>query len=207
MHEKPDVSRCLADYRINMKEDLSALWKIWVPATVVNFAFMPLYGRIPFVACVSLLWTCILSTMRGGDVTHGEDMAGGAVTGATLTMLEESVNVLFTSPVDLDRNKHHLMLTASGHDKQGWVAMVSRAVADAGGNITHSRMVRLGSEFIVLMHVSVKPEEVKQLISKVKRDPHLKPLNVQFNSISRRKTGTYQEAVMGVHLRCVGADK
>lgn len=207
MYDNPDVSRCLADYRINMKEDLAALWKIWVPATMFNFAFMPMYARIPFVACVSLLWTMILSAMRGGDVAHGEDIAGGAVTGATLTMMEESVHVLFTSPVELDRDMQHLMLTAAGHDKKGWVAMVSRAVADAGGNVTHSRMVRLGSEFIILMHVSVDPAKYQALVSQIKKDPHLKPLNIQCNSISRRMTGTYQAAVMGVHLRCVGADK
>ena len=207
MHDKPDIVRCLTDYRKNMWEDLQALWKIWVPATMINFAFMPMYARIPFVACVSLLWTAILSAMRGGDIAHGEEMAGGAVTGATLTMMEEGLDVLFTSPIELDRHKSHIMITASGQDKPGWVAQLSRAVSDAGGNVTHSRMVRLGSEFIILMHVSVEPSEHRNLLKKVKRDPHLRPLNVQCNTISRRKTGTYQEAVMGVRVRCVGADK
>lgn len=168
---------------------------------------MPMYARIPFVACVSLLWTCILSAMRGGDIAHGEEIAGGAVTGATLTMMEEGLDVLFTSPIELDRHKSHVMITASGRDKPGWVALLSRAVSDAGGNVTHSRMVRLGSEFIILMHVSVDPSEHRSLLKQVQRDPHLRPLNIRCNTISRRKTGTYQEAVMGVRVRCVGADK
>jgi hypothetical protein len=28
------------EYRKNMQEDLAALWKVWVPATLLNFAFM-----------------------------------------------------------------------------------------------------------------------------------------------------------------------
>lgn len=59
MSEKPDFGKVIADYRKNMKEDLLALWKIWVPATAVNFAFMPMHLRIPFVAGVSLLWTMV----------------------------------------------------------------------------------------------------------------------------------------------------
>lgn len=59
MAEKPDFGKVIADYRRNMKEDLFALWKIWVPATALNFAFMPMHLRIPFVAGVSLLWTAV----------------------------------------------------------------------------------------------------------------------------------------------------
>jgi predicted amino acid-binding ACT domain protein len=211
MKNEPDLRRCLADYRRNMSEDLHALWKIWVPATAFNFAFMPMYARIPFVACVSLLWTCILSTMRGGDLGHAEDMIGGAVTGATLHMMEEdlllSTEYLFTEPVNLEPGKNHIVITASGRDKPGWVALLSRAVTDAGGSVTESRMVRLGDEFIILMHVSVLPEEQKNLLRKVRKTDSLKPLNVKCTSISRRKTGSYQAPLSGVRIRCVGADK
>ena len=166
-----------------------------------------MWGRIPFVAATSLLWTCILSAMRGGDVTHGQDMAGGAVTGATLTMMEEGLDALFASPVELERDLNHIMVTASGRDKLGWVASLSRAVAEGGGNITHSKMVRLGNEFIVLMHTSVKPENKKALMKQLNGHPELKGLNVRGTTITRRQTGTYAAAVMGVHLRCVGVDK
>lgn len=40
MAEKPDLLRCLSTYRENMKEDLTALWKVWVPSTFVNFVSM-----------------------------------------------------------------------------------------------------------------------------------------------------------------------
>ena len=125
--QRPDFVRCMQEYRNNMMEDLTALWKIWVPATLINFAFMPMHLRIPFTAGVSLLWTCILSTMRGGDIEHAIDMVGGAITGATLHMMEEelynstSSNYLFTEPIELASDKHHFVITASGRDRPGWV--------------------------------------------------------------------------------------
>jgi len=209
MHEKPDLSRAIAEYRINMKEDLLALWKVWVPATIINFAFMPMYARIPFVAGVSLLWTMILSAMRGGDVTHSEEMAGGAVTGATLTYMQEGISSLFgTSPVELiDRDMNHLVLTASGLDKPGWVALLTRTIADQGGNVTHSKMVRMGQEFIIQMHVSVHPSEYYDLLKQLKRNKELKGLNLRWNTINRRSTGSYEPPKMGLRVRCVGADK
>jgi predicted amino acid-binding ACT domain protein len=208
MQKNPDLSRCLAEYRTNMREDLLALWKIWVPATAVNFAFMPMYARIPFVACTSLLWTCVLSAMRGGDLAHGEELAGGAVTGATLHIMEEGLHDrLFTETVKLEPNKDHIVLTASGRDKPGWVALLSRTIAEAGGNITQSKMVRLGDEFIILMHVSCASKEQNNLVRKIRSTESLKPLNIKCNTISRRKTGTYQEPLSGVHIRCVGADQ
>ena len=207
MHEKPDLNRCLKEYRMNMKEDLHALWKIWVPATLINFAFMPMYARIPFVAGVSLLWSAVLSAMRGGDVAHGEEMAGGAVTGATLHMMEEVLDVLFTSPIELDRTKQHVVITASGHDKSGWVALVSRAIAEAGGSITYSRMVRMGAEFIVLMHVAVAPEEHQKLLKHLRKNPRLDGLHVSCKSVQRRFTGTFDRPVMGIQVRCVGVDR
>lgn len=207
MSPNPDLSRALNDYKRNMKEDLAALWKVWVPATLVNFSFMPMHMRIPFVAGVSLMWTCILSTMRGGDVAHGEDMAGGAVTGATLTYMTEGLGTLFTQPLELDRDMSHMMITASGHDKPGWVAVLSRAVAKEGGNVTHSRMVRLGQEFIIQMHVSVKPQDHRKFVNALKKNQVLKPLQIQCNTIKRRHTGTYEAPVLGVRIRCVGVDR
>ena len=208
MHpENPDLLKALTDYKNNMKEDLLALWKVWVPGTIINFAFMPMYARIPFVAGISLLWTCILSTMRGGDVAHGEDMAGGAVTGATLTIMKEGFGELFTQPLELDRDRSHIVLTASGHDKAGWVAQLSRAVADAGGNVTHSKMARLGQEFIIQMHIAVPPEEQRQLLNTLKRSKTLKPLNINTRTIMRRNTGTFDAPLAGIRVRCVGADK
>jgi predicted amino acid-binding ACT domain protein len=166
-----------------------------------------MYARVPFAAGISLLWTCILSAMRGGDISHGEDMAGGAITGATLVMLEEGFSSLFTSPIELARDKTHVMITATGHDKPGWVALLSRAVANANGNVTHSKMVRLGEEFIIQMHVAVEPHEHKQMIKELNANKSLKGLGISATTISRRKTGSYDTPVMGVRVKCVGADK
>ena len=51
----------------NFWGDLDALWRVWVPATTLNFAFSPMWLRIPVVASTSLVWTMILSSMRGGE--------------------------------------------------------------------------------------------------------------------------------------------
>ena len=211
--QRPNFVRCMQEYRNNMMEDLSALWKIWVPATLINFAFMPMHLRIPFTAGVSLLWTCILSTMRGGDIEHAVDMVGGAVTGATLHMIEEDLyhstsgNFLFTEPIDLASDKHHIVITASGRDRPGWVALLSRAVTDGGGSVTESRMVRLGDEFIIVMHVAVPFEQHKSMQSKIRNTKSLKPLNIKCTSIARRKTGTFQAPMSGVRIRCIGSDR
>lgn len=63
MADKPDFGKVIADYKQNMKEDLLALWKIWLPATLFNFAFMPMHLRIPFAAGVSLLWTGVSASL------------------------------------------------------------------------------------------------------------------------------------------------
>jgi hypothetical protein len=62
-----------------------------------------------------MVWTMILSSMRGGDVSHGEDMAGGAVTGATYTIMEEGLGEMFTRPVELARDRvYHCHARGSG---------------------------------------------------------------------------------------------
>ena len=146
--------------------------------------------------------------MRGGDLAHGDDMAGGAVTGATLVMMKEGLGSILTSPAgDLDRDKSHVVLTASGRDRTGLVAALSRAVANEGGNVTHSKMVRLGNEFIIQMHVSVPPEKTRQLLKSLKRNQNLKGLDIRSNAIARRGTGSFDAPQMSFHIRCVGADK
>jgi predicted amino acid-binding ACT domain protein len=207
MADKPDIGKCLANYRENMPEDLRALWKIWVPAMIINFSFMPMYARIPFAAGVSLLWTMVLSAMRGGDMVHGEELVGGAVTGATLKVMEEGFVEFFHSPVDLDRNMNHICISASGPDKVGWVALVAAEVAKDGGNVTHAKMMRLGNEFIVLMHVSVKPEQQYALIKNLKCNTELKPLNIRTTNLTRRMTGKYEKAVHGLKIHCIGEDR
>jgi len=202
---KPDIARVLSDYRENMKEDLLALWKIWVPATLFNFAFMPMHLRIPFVAGVSLLWTCVLSAMRGGDVVHGQDMAGGAVTGSTYQILLEGLDAFNMTPVEIDPNMDHMNLSAAGKQRPGLVAMLARHVADHGGNVTHSKMVRLGEEFIIQMHVAIPKEQLKKFRGSLK-DRKLTELDIQATALTRRPTHK-TTAVLGMRIHCVGEDR
>ena len=92
--------------------------------------FMPMYARIPWVAGTSLLWTCILSAMRGGDVTHNQDIEAPFPTGSTLTLFEEGLDDMFASPVDLDKSLAHVCISGAGPDKIGHVAKIARTVAD-----------------------------------------------------------------------------
>ena len=52
-------------YRKNFKEDVTAILKVWVPAQLFNFAFSPMWLRVPFVAFVSAFWTAYVSITRG----------------------------------------------------------------------------------------------------------------------------------------------
>lgn len=52
-------------YKQNWRKDVVDIWKVWVPAQLFNFAFSPLWFRVPYVATVSVLWTSIVSFTRG----------------------------------------------------------------------------------------------------------------------------------------------
>jgi len=207
MSDKPSLSNALSHYKENMREDMLALWKIWVPSTFINFAFMPMWGRIPWVAGTSFIWTMILSLMRGGAVSEGDELTGGETTGKAFHLFKDSLNDFMACPVDLDPSKAHMCISASGPDKAGWVPIVARTIADYGGNVTHSRMVRLGKDFTILMHVSVYPQDRKNLISGLNNSKDLKDLNLRVSSLTRRQTGMYVPPAYGLKIHCVGADK
>jgi len=207
MSDEPNLKRCLDTYRENMTEDLSALWKVWVPSTFVNFAFMPMWARVPWVAGTSLLWTCILSTMRGGDVSHKGDIEAPFPTGSTLTLVKEGLDEMFASPVDLDRSLAHVCISGAGPDRIGHVAKMARTVADAGGNVTHSKMIRLGQEFTTLMHVGIEPEKRGDLIKSLRDSKDLKLLNIRASSLTRRQTGYYKSSIVGLKIHVIGPDR
>jgi len=206
---KPDITKVLTDYRKNMKEDLFALWKIWVPATLVNFAFMPMHMRIPFAAGVSLLWTCVLSVMRGGDKIHGDDIVGGGVTKASYNIFMEGLDAFNTTPVEMDRNLDHMSISAAGKDRPGIVAQLASHVASQGGNVTHSKMVRLGQEFIIQMHVAVPKEESSSFFQSLESINLKKQmeLDIQATRLNRRNSSHEKMAVMGMAIHCVGDDR
>ena len=220
----PNLPRVLQDYRQNMHEDLVALWKIWVPATVINFAFMPMHLRIPFAAGISMVWTCVLSAMRGGDISHGEEIAGGAITRATYELFKEGLDEQFnTTPVDILENDSttkntfdHVSLSATGKDKPGIVAALTSHVATLGGNVTHSKMVRLGDTFIVQMHVAIpKGHESKTFRTSLNQNcrpgsvPYhcLEGLDIKATQLARRNTEQQTKAVFGMKIHCVGKDR
>ena len=57
----------------NFSTDVPAILKIWVPAQIINFGFSPLWFRVPFVACVSFVWTCYVSFLRGKFDSDSDD--------------------------------------------------------------------------------------------------------------------------------------
>lgn len=63
--EDKSASYALNKYKAEIWDSVKALWTIWVPAQIINFAFVPRHLRIPYVAGVSFLWTVVLSVMQG----------------------------------------------------------------------------------------------------------------------------------------------
>ena len=155
----------LRKYRENVTEDLAALWKLWLPTTVINFSFLPMWGRIPWVATTSLVWTCILSYMRGSmdddvaDAALAEDMTGNIGRAIERTLIwRESQQAAF-----YDERKMHLLLSANGPDRIGYISTLSAAVANASANVIDARMVKLGGDFSIMMLVTVEPDDAARL--------------------------------------------
>jgi len=144
--------------------------------------------------------------MRGGDVVHGVDMAGGEVTQATYQIFMDGLDAFNSTPVEMDRNLDHVSISAAGKDRPGMVAQLASHVASHGGNVTHSKMVRLGEEFIIQMHVAV-PKDESKLFSKSLKSSKLKELDIQATQLNRRKTSHETRAVMGMKIHCVGDDR
>jgi len=73
--EGGNVKEGLAKYKLHYKEDVIAIWKLWIPAQLFNFAFSPMWLRVPFVAFVSAFWTSYISITRGApeSVSREED--------------------------------------------------------------------------------------------------------------------------------------
>jgi hypothetical protein len=60
-----------AKYRMNMSEDLKAMWSLWVPGDVFIYA-IPVWMRLPANHVLSLFWTMILSYFRGDAIEDAE---------------------------------------------------------------------------------------------------------------------------------------
>ena len=59
---------------------------------------------------------------------------------------------------------HSLIISAVGSDRPGIVSELSGAITSHGGNIEKSRMTRLGSDFTIIMLVTVDPKWEESLV-------------------------------------------
>ena len=59
------LNDAVVTYKKNISNDVVAMCRVWVPVQMVNFMFVPLHLRMPFITSVSFLWTIILSMMHG----------------------------------------------------------------------------------------------------------------------------------------------
>jgi len=66
------ISDGLAKYKKNFWEDNYAIWALWIPCDIVIYA-IPIWMRLPANHMISLVWTCILSYIRGGKIEESED--------------------------------------------------------------------------------------------------------------------------------------
>ena len=57
----------------------------------------------------------------------------------------------------------NLIISAVGSDRSGIVSEISSIITSHGGNVEESRMSRLGSDFAIIMLVSVDPDWVESL--------------------------------------------
>lgn len=80
MVEGRTASGSMALCREELWDNCKALWAIWVPAQLVNFALVPQHLRIPYVAGVSFGWTVVLSAMRGALQGAAEHTAAATTT-------------------------------------------------------------------------------------------------------------------------------
>ena len=73
MVQGEDASVAFDKYQSELWPNCQALWKIWVPGQLLNFAIMPAHLQIPTAAGISFVWTIILSMMRGSTESEGEE--------------------------------------------------------------------------------------------------------------------------------------
>ena len=59
---------------------------------------------------------------------------------------------------------HSLIISAVGSDRPGIVSELSGTITSHGGNIEKSRMTRLGSDFTIIMLVTVDPKWKESLV-------------------------------------------
>lgn len=157
-------SSAMEKYRTNLLEDCTALWKVWVPASILNFGFSPLYMRIPVVATTSLLWTMILSYMRGND-DHAPVLDAVFKDLNRIHFLDK--RQMWKAAPDLQLS--HVVLTATGTEvcnecsPNSVLPEVTERILKQGGNVVESRVALLGGEMAVIIVASCPPDALSAL--------------------------------------------
>ena len=81
----------------------------------------------------------------------------------------------------------HLIIKGIGPDRPGIVSEISKYVTSNNGNIEESRMIRLGSEFSILMLISISSDSKKILLE------HLESIEgIKFYLTPTRKLSSYE---------------
>ncbi|KNC50766.1 peroxisomal membrane family protein [Thecamonas trahens ATCC 50062] len=146
------VAQARAEYVGNLPSDMVALWKIWVPATIINFTVSPLWFRIPFVACTSLVWTCILSAMRGAMEAESLVDDDADFLGNQGRALQDSIRLFQYDSV----HNMRVVISAVGPGADvSFLPRIAGMVHDFGGNCYESKMIQLGGEAAYIMMVAV----------------------------------------------------
>ncbi|CAJ1365031.1 unnamed protein product [Effrenium voratum] len=60
------VTAALSKYKANCMQDLTMSWTFWLPGHYVTYFLLPLHLRVPWAACASFGYLCVLSALRGG---------------------------------------------------------------------------------------------------------------------------------------------
>jgi len=68
-------------------------------------------------------------------------------------------------------------------------------------------MRRMGHDFIILMHVSTKPESKSKLVAALNENQELKPLNVRVSGLMSRRETLQRSRQYGIRVHCVGEDR
>lgn len=161
----------LAKYSVNYREDLAALWKLWVPSTIINFTFMPMQLRIPWVASTSLIWTCIISYMRGSSDVETDPEAAMNITGPAQGRPLQALYDLGTAAKPdflYDRSKTHLLFTATGRDRIGFIQECASLATRNASNVLDVKAYKVGREFVTIMLVETEKGSADILVKGMK---------------------------------------
>ena len=63
----------------NFVGDLKSMVMVWVPLHSINFRYVPLHLRTPFMSAMGLIWVFVLSATRGSEKEPQGDQDGTAL--------------------------------------------------------------------------------------------------------------------------------